>query len=217
MTDDTAQTGFLWIGTGLPRRTHGLVLDVLREDDRAPDALDAVASWLHGLAAQQRVDQAHIPVFPGEFGRGLLLTGMPGTGKTTAAAAAACEVRRSGKSVYFTRWADHVDRARDLHSRLLRDANPEEVSAAMRAVQRVQEAFLAVLDDVGQERVTDTGFGVELLESTLRGRYDAGKPTIVTSNLSSARWTSRYSSPLRSFITQACRIVVFDGPVLRAV
>lgn len=204
--------GFLWIGTGLPRRTHDTHLHDLMEADGAPTELAAVAQWLQELPAQQAVSKALVPVDRSRFGQGLLLTGLPGRGKTAAAAAVACEVRRGGKSVYFTRWADFVQQSRDLYGRLAKGVSaPEELSRALHAADRVRTSFLVVLDDVGQERITDTGYGTELLESTLRERYDDGRPTIVTTNLTSQQWTSRYSGPLRSFIGQACRILAFTG------
>jgi DNA replication protein DnaC len=214
----TEKIGFTWIGTGLPRRLHGLRLDALLADNAAPQALSAVSEWYDGLGAQQEIDDSFLPRFPDKYGQGLLLTGLPGTGKTVAAAAAACEVRRvTRKSVFFTRWAEHVQIARDLVGRFSSDASdPLETQHALHAVNRVVNAFLVILDDVGQERITDTGFGTELLESTLRRRYDEGKPTIVTSNLTSQQWVNRYTAALRSFMAQACRIVVFDGPDLRS-
>lgn len=215
--DIEPKTGFQWIGTGLPRRLHGVVLDDLISSGAAPEPLRAVAAWYAGLAEQQSVNGALLPNHPERYGQGLLLTGMPGTGKTTTAAGVACEVRRDGKSVFFTRWADHVQIARDVVSRFSSDgADPLETQRSLHALNRVNNAFVVVLDAVGEERVTDTGFGTELLDNTLRGRYDAGKPTIVTSNLTSEQWTNRYSGPMRSFLTQACRIVVFDGPSLRS-
>lgn len=215
MSDDI---GFLWVGTGLPRRTHDTRLDDLAKADSAPAELHAVAQWVQGLADQQAVTAALVPVHPQRYGQGLLLTGLPGRGKTAAAAAAACEIRRTGKSIYFTRWADFVQQSRDLYGRLAQGMTaPEEYSRTLHAHDRVQHSFLVVLDDVGQERATDSGYGTELLESTLRERYDDGKPTIVTSNLTSQQWTARYSAPLRSFIGQACRILTFTGHDFRAV
>jgi DNA replication protein DnaC len=206
------EAAFVWVGTGIPRRMHDTRLADLRTADGAPPELEVIAQWLDQLAEQQAVSEDFIPVHPERYGQGLLLTGLPGRGKTTAAAAAACEVRRTGKSVYFTRWADFVQQSRDVYGRLAKDvSSPEELSRTLHALDRVRNSFLVVVDAVGEERVTDTGFGTELLESLLRDRYDDGKPTVVTSNLTSSQWTNRYSGPLRSFISQACRILVFTG------
>jgi DNA replication protein DnaC len=72
-------------------------------------------------------------------------------------------------------------------------------------------AYLVILDDVGKEHRTASGWAAQEFELLLRERYDSGLPTIITTNLSFDKWDAEYSQNLRSFATEACPAVEFGG------
>jgi DNA replication protein DnaC len=179
------------------------------------DTVTKARHYVGGYGAQQSRNRRGLPVNPADFGRGLLLAGPPGTGKTTLAAAILCELRRRyGISVYASRYAEHIERERKL-MRADQNTDLEEISRWQYAVERVQWADAILLDDVGHEHRTDSKFAEDTLERLLRQRYDEGRPSFITTNLTGGDWAATYSKPLRSFMDQCTRRFIFSGESFR--
>lgn len=198
-----------WINSGLPKRLRGITLDDLLADWHTTPQLAAAHAYLRELPRQQHLDKrTGLPTDRAGYGRGLLLAGLPGTGKTTVAAAVSCSVRLTGRGIYFTRYEDYLTARKAIFSNHLPD---EELSQAYNALDRTETAYLTVLDDVGHEHRTDSGFAADCLSQLLRTRFDTGRPTLITTNLTDAQWAQAYSQPLRSFLAQACRKIEFTS------
>lgn len=205
-----------WVGTGIPPRLRGITLnDVEKMGDAQRQALNNCRSFAEGYRAQQDKNWRGFPTNPDVYGQGLLFAGPPNTGKTTMACAVLCELRRRwGVSVYYTRFPAHVDRKISL-LKAGADANPEELSRWTYSVERAEWADVVLLDDVGQEHTTNSGYAEDTLAEMLRQRYDEGRCTLLTTNLGGSEWAQRYSKPLRSFMDRCTRRQIFVGDVTR--
>jgi DNA replication protein DnaC len=112
----------------------------------------------------------------------LLLAGSPGNGKTVAACSALVGAVRGDYSMQ----ADHIGRfvkAIDL-------VRAGTFDAAFWSGLR--ETPVLVIDDLGAEPLDEKGWALANLASLLDSRYDAEAKTILTMNLTPARFHARY-------------------------
>jgi DNA replication protein DnaC len=62
---------------------------------------------------------------------------------------------------------------------------------------------LLVIDDLGKEHRTATGWAENTFDAVLRSRYNAGLPTIVTTNVPLKNWGEVYGEAMESFAHEA--------------
>lgn len=129
-------------------------------DDRSNPHISSVAEKYvqHFFDMQQR-------------GKGLLLYGGVGTGKTYIAACIVNALVEQGISCKLTNF-----------SRLANEWMAREFTEKQNFVDGLNTYGLLVIDDLGSERSTD--FMNELIYSVIDTRHKSGKPLIVTTNLS---------------------------------
>lgn len=133
--------------------------------------------------------------------QGLLFYGDVGTGKSFTAAVIANELMDRLHPVIMTSFI-----------KLLADAKGKKFDENGDTINRLNEAALLVIDDLGAERSTD--YAIEMVYNVIDGRYRSGKPIILTTNLSldemKAEKDIRYSR-IYDRIFEMCYPVKFTG------
>lgn len=193
----------------LPERTIGLELSDL--DPYEGQVIEGVQKWI-----QQVYDLNVIKARGSRIcGMGLLLVGKPGHGKTTLACTALQELIRGiprealgsldkppVRPIYFTdypkllrmqkrQWEDPEGFESNLIDGLFGDA-PDHMNVKV-----------LVLDDIGKEHRTATGWAENTFDALLRSRFNAGLPTIVTTNVPLKSWGDVYGEAMGSFAHEA--------------
>jgi DNA replication protein DnaC len=117
----------------------------------------------------------------------LVLTGIPGVGKSFAAAKAVMKYLRSGIGNWFTRqdWENASQAAESVVWTTAKEIVDDKSLAAKARAYR-----LAVLDDLGKE--DETRVGMATVRDVISKRYDAKLPTIITSELTLVNIQERY-------------------------
>lgn len=183
--------GELFSESEVPPRFSGYTLDTYPWDMTQSAVFDAIHEW-----------DGQNPPF-------LLLWGDVGRGKTGLAVGllrAETDRLRRGKFVSVT---DLLVRLRDT----ARADAPLSYSAVLDAVR--QAPFL-VLDDIGKERVTSSGFTEESIFQIVDYRYNWRLPTVYTSNMSVGDLATHLGMPTVSRITGGSLVLEVTGSNLRS-
>jgi DNA replication protein DnaC len=148
------------------------------------------------------------------IGVGMSLIGSHGTGKTELACAILTEAAYAGASVCYVR-ADDLITAMVLTARDPKTEQEEKLRYQAEILcRRVRLSSVAVVDDLGKEHKTDSRFAQRKINTLLRGRHGAARPTIVTSNEPIPKWVI-YDDALPSFAAQALPTTLLIGADLR--
>jgi DNA replication protein DnaC len=151
-------------------------------------------------------------------GKGLLLVGEPGHGKTTLSLAILQEIMRTftsedfvvdeGKTIvkpcYFATFNDLIE----LKGAEIGGSSTDEQERLLLGIlgECADDAYnvrVLVIDDVGKEHTSASGWQSSLLHHILRTRFNNGLPTIVTTNIPVKAWEGIYGSATGSFIHEA--------------
>jgi DNA replication protein DnaC len=177
--------------------------------------VETAQKWVERVVAGEIIDGS-----TKYCGKGLLLTGDPGMGKTALAAVAMqALVRESTVTTWGEGW-DHPQRQparpaymtyyRQFPQMLQRQMNNDLDEAEAQLVKDIQclgksDAAIRVLclDDVGKEHRTASGWATGLFEGLIRDRFYAGYPTVITSNVALKDWANVYGESAASFAHEA--------------
>ncbi len=135
----------------------------------------------------------------------LLFNGGTGLGKTFLSACIAREVAQKGYSVAY-------DSAQHLFTKLEKDRfSPDETTRL--ETQKLQNWDLLILDDLGTELTGN--FVIAALYSLVNDRLLAGKPMIISTNLTITEIQKRYSPQIASRLQGSFQMLPFAGQDIR--
>jgi DNA replication protein DnaC len=146
----------------IPKRFRGVSFDRPPVTEISPPVVKGVQRYVRGLNANL------------EAGRGLLIMGSVGTGKTTLAMLVSRHALEAGRSVAIYSVP-----------RLLAEIRTTYDAASERSYVDLLERLTAVdllhLDDLGAERTSE--WVLEQLYSIINARYEDGRSVVVTTNV----------------------------------
>jgi DNA replication protein DnaC len=226
-----------WIArnSNIPLRFYGRDFDDIRKE--ANQTHPEIERWVDDALAGDIICK------PGGLlttGVGLLIDGPPGRGKTTIGVTAAMEfVRRlpeddvevrklihmsnpsdydmNLRMIYYITATDFIARKKGLFEddSEARAENQSKVDGLHgRSRNDRYNVRILVFDDAGKEQ--GSSYDSVSVEELLRSRYDAGLPTILTTNRSRDDWSDRYGKAMASFVYEAFRPVTLEGEDLRS-
>ncbi|HET7711375.1 MAG TPA: ATP-binding protein, partial [Thermoanaerobaculia bacterium] len=156
--------------------------------------------------------QEFVDLWPAtDEGRGLLLMGPCGTGKTHLAVAALLEIINSGKPgrLLFSNF-------QDLIQEIQASFDSDEVPSKSEILRPLLEADLLVLDELGSQKPTT--FVQDILYYVINSRYNDERTTIFTTNYTDSsaegkeeNLTQRLGVRLRSRLYEMAALVSLSG------
>lgn len=189
--------------------------------DVPAEPMNAVQKWLSALY-KDRIIRAEGKE---TCGLGLMLYGLPGRGKTTLANTLLQEVIRNidpavigygpGKAVVRPCYFITYNGLLDLKGDIMDDHDSEDELLYNGILgESADDAYnvrLLVLDDVGKEHASASGWQKNMLHHVLRTRFNNGLPTIMTTNVKLDDWEIHYGSATQSFVHEAFIYVNMDA------
>lgn len=181
--------------TAIPARFIGKTLDNYNaETDGQRKALQICRSYAEGFDRTLKT------------GASLIMSGMPGTGKSHLAGAILQAILPRHVGVYVTL----MDLIRMLRDTWRRDSETTE----SQLLARLQDVPLLVIDEIGVQYGTDGERAI--LFDVLDRRYRAMRPVILMTNLNKTEFSAAIGERVFDRLTETARWLSFEWPSYRA-
>jgi DNA replication protein DnaC len=195
----------------VPDARRGWTLDDCTDTD--PEDIAIIRRWVKAVEDGKIIRSVGSKL----CGRGLLLCGQPGRGKTTLALSIIQEMITKFplesfslsenkvliRPCYFATFNDIID----LKGELMDDFTPEAENLYNGMLGECKDdAYnirVLIIDDLGKEHASLSGWQKNLLHHVLRTRFNNGLPTIVTTNIELKNWGGLYGDATESFANEA--------------
>ena len=207
-----------WAQSNIPIKMRGLRFEDYEPMHRTGEiavnaAQEFVDNFTDHYVSAKRADAGIYPTDRSNIGKGLLFFGRNGTRKSTLATTILTEVQYASPAyhVYYVRFSEWQ---RALMDSIGKD-DTDRLVVAKKTLRRVQLSHLIVLDDIGQEYRTSSGFTEDKLNELLRVRYESALPTIVTTNIDPDSMRGVYGDSFASFQKDAFKTFPMLGPDTR--
>jgi DNA replication protein DnaC len=151
-------------------------------------------------------------------GQGLMFYGTPGQGKTTLALAVIQEIIRTFsleeldvknnnslvRPCFFTTYNEILN----IKGAMINGSATDDQDVIYNGMLGLceQDSFnirVLIIDDIGKEHASLSGWQRNLLHEVLRTRFNNGLPTIVTTNIKLEDWAALYGDSTESFANEA--------------
>jgi DNA replication protein DnaC len=181
--------------------------------DVEPDVVTSLRGWVSHVKSK-RIIRAYGSKLSG---KGLLMTGNPGFGKTTLASSLLQELI-TGFSLeefdvkdtvlvrpcYFASYNKILDLKGNIIGGDVTESDIKLFQGIMgECKDDAYNVRVLVVDDVGKEHKSLSGWQVNVLHDIIRNRHTNGFPTVVTTNLVPDDWEDMYGPATRSFLKEA--------------
>lgn len=214
-----------WERCRIPMQLWGIRLDEYSPiNQTGTNAANAASHWLedldHHYLPKSRAKKVDFSEYRWEIGKGLMFIGPNGTRKTTLCAAILTEAKYLDNSIeiFYIRFDEWLTALKDTFNK----DNESIRQRGQEALKRARRAGILVIDDIGQEhrpekykQNDEVSFGAKSLHEMIRKRYEAGTPTIASSNLSEDEFEEIYGISFESFRHDAFDVHAIVGDDIR--
>lgn len=181
--------------------------------DVAKDDLDSIRRWMAAVESGKIIRA----IGSKSCGKGLLLYGQPGRGKSTLALAVIQDMMRTFPLEAFAP-AEHgvvirpcyfatFNSILDLKGSLMDDPSVEDQVLYSGILGECQDdaynVRVLIIDDLGKEHASLSGWQKNMFHHVLRTRFNNGLPTIITTNIELENWAGLYGDATESFANEA--------------